>query len=248
MPFLPLPVFHYDSPCNSAPVNLDSRPGLVFLALHSCSREFLLPSLHTAIPISLSFKFGWNLTSSIKTFLVHHFSEWPLSAPKLHGISLLQNSLDQLDWAWVFLTGAQLLNPFPILEEVEPNSHSRGWRCLYAFPISFSVKTRTLDRGWTHQVHSLYLEGKASATKKSYHADLKQCRGIPGRHLCSLSQVSGGSCPHWLPCALWWQWQGLHQTSSMAWFGALFMTGPLQARFSSFAISLGLRIGDFSIV
>lgn len=166
MPFLPLPVFHYDSPCNSAPVNLDSRPAVVFLALHSCSREFLLPSLHTAIPTSLSFKFWWNLTSSIKTFLVHHFSEWPLSAPKLHGISLLQNSLDQLDWAWVFLTGAQLLNPFPILEEVEPNSHSRGWRCLYAFPISFSVKTRTLDRGWTHQVHSLHLEGKASARKK----------------------------------------------------------------------------------
>ena len=119
MPLLPLLVFHYDSPWNSAPVNLDSQPALVFLALHSCSwhsifREFLLPSLHRAMSISLSFKSWWNLPSSIKTFLVHYFWERPLSAPKRHGISLLQNSLDQLDWAWVFLAGAQLLNHFPI--------------------------------------------------------------------------------------------------------------------------------------
>lgn len=108
-----------------------------------------------------------------------HFQYKNLPCPSLLRVTILCSKIPwyfssaELTWparlgqgVWVFLAGAQLLNPFPILEDVEPASHSRGWRCLYAFPISFSVKTRTLDRGWSHQVHSPHLEGKASAMKK----------------------------------------------------------------------------------
>lgn len=108
---------------------------------------------------------------------------------------------------------------FLCLEEAEPASHYRSWRYLYSFQASFPVKLRTHDGGQANRMPSLHFEVEVSGVKKQWRVMPVETAvfHFPRSVMTAIPAAVAAACI--VVCVLWWQWQGLYQTSFMTRFG-----------------------------
>lgn len=176
--------------------NWTPLPALVFPVLHTCSchsisGEFLLPSLHTAILISSSFKSWSNLTSCINPSLPIT-PQRPLSTLKPHGTSAEliwparvgighSGRLSSL-WTLLLFWRKQSLPPTLEGQDVcilsEPPFQLRQGHVTEAEPIRF-----------THHTSKV----KASGVRKQSPCGPQAVQGDTWETAVFSSQVSGGS-------------------------------------------------------
>lgn len=208
-------------PWNSAPVNLDSQPALVFLALLAHD----IPSVENYPPIPThshtNFLILQVLMTShfhIKTFLVHHFSEWPLSAAKLHG------SISSAELTWPARLGmgfsgrCPASEPFPYFEKQSLPPTLEAEDVCTLSPSPFQLRQGHLTEAEPIRCTHHTLKGRPVPWRSSYRVTASSAEWYLGDGIV-LFPGQWWELPTRLLCALWRQWQGLHQTSSVAWFG-----------------------------